>query len=202
MQSPIPQHLRLLSGLAVLSMVVIAGASQTNASASSSESSSKSSSESSSESSTKTVTVREQDRCDPVTFNEALGAGACVPTRRGDLVTFPELLATLNPSDFGHEEWNFSRDEITIKEGDKLRIENRGGEAHSFTMVPKFGGGCVDQLNQPLGLTEVTANCPADFATLDVPGSTREVSGLAAGRYRFMCIIHPWMRATVTVRAE
>jgi len=151
--------------------------------------------------------VRLEDRCDPATFNAAppdgLGDGACVPfKKRGGTVTLQEVFAQLNPADFGPDKWRFSRDDFSIKEGDIIRATNTGGEAHSFTEVHEFGGGCVPEINEPLGLTAVTANCPADFATVQGPGESRDISGLAPGEHKFICVIHSWMRATVEVKAS
>ncbi len=102
--------------------------------------------------------------------------------------------------DLGPDHRRFSRTDFSINKGGIIRTTNIGGEPHSFTEVPEFGGGCADDLNIPLGLTVVTANCPADFATLVFPGQSGDISGLAVGEHKFMCIIHPWMSATVQVK--
>jgi hypothetical protein len=149
------------------------------------------------------IDVRLEDRCDPATFNvpfpDGLGEGACTPVEeRGGTLTLQEVFAQLNPVDFGPDKWRFSRTDFSIERGDIIRVTNTGGEAHSFTEVTEFGGGCVPEINEPLGLTTVTANCPADFATVQVPGARMDVTPKAGSRvHKFMCIIHPWMRATV-----
>lgn len=146
------------------------------------------------------IEVRLEDRCDKPTFN-AVGIDCDPLTDRGT-DTFEEVLAELNPVDFGPDHWRFSRTDFSIKKGDVIRSTNTGGEAHSFTAVPAFGGGCVRELNDPLGLTDVTANCPDDFGTLQFPGQTTDIAGLSVGEHKFMCIIHPWMRATVEVESD
>lgn len=83
--------------------------------------------------------------------------------------------------------------------GGSLVAFNRGGEAHSFTEVANFGGGCTQVLNDILGLTAVPecAN-PALFpGTIAAPGGTIKTAQLASGVHLFECLIHPWMRTTV-----
>jgi hypothetical protein len=71
-----------------------------------------------------------------------------------------------------------------------------------------FAGGCVPPLNIPLGLTmapecaAVGANgAPAWLVAGLVPGASRDVSApTQPGTYNYMCLIHPWMRTTVSVR--
>jgi hypothetical protein len=73
---------------------------------------------------------------------------------------------------------------------------------HTFTEVANFGGGCVDILNQILGLTAVPecANAGVLFATTGIaPGGELEGAPLSSGTHRFECLIHPWMRTTVVV---
>jgi plastocyanin len=147
------------------------------------------------------VNVRMIDKCDPVSFTANLGPGACSPLKPFKrTVTFDQLVASFDPVNHtASPAWRFSPSRIEIEEGDTIHATNVGGEGHSFTEVPFFGGGCVDQLNAPLGLTEVAANCPADFATVRQPGGSSDISGLSPGEHKFICVIHPWMRATVEV---
>jgi len=67
--------------------------------------------------------------------------------------------------------------------------------------VQAFGGGCVAPLNAILHLTPVPeCAIPGLFgSTLVEQGDTLGVTGLAPGVHRFECLIHPWMRTTVTV---
>jgi hypothetical protein len=68
--------------------------------------------------------------------------------------------------------------------------------------VAAFGGGCVPELNDLLGLDAVLECADADiFATTGVPpGASLTTEPLAAGVHRFMCLIHPWQRTTARVR--
>lgn len=146
-------------------------------------------------------TVRVEDKCDPATFNEVLGEGVCV----GDgNVTFAEFLEKLNPKDGGHGAWRFHFGRGRIDRGETLAAINVGGEPHTFTEVAVFGGGCVDELNGPLGLVPV-AECgnPDLFpGGIRPSGANFDVSALSAGTHRFQCLIHPWMRLKVEVRAD
>lgn len=142
--------------------------------------------------------VLAQDRCDPATFNAAVGPGTCV----GDgNVTFGELVETLNPEDFGHNAWRFSREDTHIDHGDHIVVRNTGGEFHTFSQVQNFGPGVVPPLNAvfPEGTPDaVPIGDP--FASGMDPGDATTVSGLAPGTHLFQCIIHPWMQTTVVVR--
>ena len=147
--------------------------------------------------------LRLQDRCDPASFDAAIGPGTCVP-HSGQRITFDEFLAKLNPVDFGHPKWNNHPDELDLRSGDSISAAVRGGEFHTFTEVPAFGPGCVDFINAALGLTTprpTDAECGALFATTGTaPGAPPVVvSGLADGTHLFMCLIHPWMRTVVEV---
>jgi len=159
--------------------------------------------------------VRMQDRCDPATFNAdppvGPGLGHVCDDHNGQLITFAEFAAALNPvTHRGIEKWNMHPDMIDIKVGDSLSVSVRGGEFHSFTEVPDFGPdgvlpGCVDLLNGALGLGAApdAATCGALLAPGTVPGGPPVVvSGLTEGTHFFMCFIHPWMQAEVTVRGD
>jgi plastocyanin len=143
------------------------------------------------------------DTCDPITFNAVLGANACVG--RGD-TTFAEFLAALfsplidNGRSFvGHPAWRFDPAYLSIRRGQNVRVTNSGGEVHTFTEVANYGGGSIGLLN---GADDTRApECPANPNNLDVvlQGDTVQVKGLSAGAHKFMCCIHPWMRAIVDV---
>lgn len=145
--------------------------------------------------------VRIEDRCDPNTFPPEAGCQG-----RGD-VTFQEFLAKANPFDGGHKEWFFHFGKGHIKAGESLRIVNEGGEPHSFAEVTAYGTGVVPPLNGALPVGTPPA-VPVGFATLEeangativLPNGTRTVNGLAVGRHKFQCLIHPWMRLEVEVR--
>ena len=137
------------------------------------------------------------DNCDPASFNAVLGDGACVRTGGG--LTFDRLidqLLTLGTA----PSWRFSPGFVRLADGGTVSAVNKGGEAHSFTEVSAFGGGCIEELNALLGLTPV-AECsdPAVFGTIVPPGDSLTTDPLDSGTYRFQCIIHPWQRTTVVV---
>lgn len=150
------------------------------------------------------VTVKIEDDCDPTTFDAVLGAGACI----GDgETTFEELIGQV-AADKNAPKWRFSRTSFGITSGRHIAVPNRGGEFHTFTEVANFGGGCVPELNHLMGLTpvpecddEIAPGVPKVFATTGVKaGESIHVHGLAKGTHKFECLIHPWMRSTVTVR--
>jgi plastocyanin len=149
-----------------------------------------------------------QDRCDPVTFNQA--GISCAPQRRGT-VTLQNLTDGI-AKDPGHvladrdaSGWRFQPDEFSVTRGTRLAVKNEGGEFHTFTNVTSTGftGGCVAEINALFpGLTP-NPQCanPDLFATTGVaPGGTLDVPMNATGTYPFQCMIHPWMRTTVVVR--
>jgi len=143
------------------------------------------------------------DNCDRITFNAVLGPNACVG--RGD-TTFAEFLAVLfsplidnNKVFVGHSAWRFEPSYLDIRVGHTLRVTNSGGEEHTFTEVVNYGGGSIVVLNG----ADVTRapECPANPANLVVvaQGHTVAVTGLSPGPHKFMCCIHPWMRAVIDV---
>src|SRR5262245_60973661 len=138
------------------------------------------------------------DACDGPSFNAVLGPGACV--RNGGL-TFEKVIGQL--ASMGRAPaWRFSAGQVKLPVGGSIVAPNKGGEAHTFTEVANFGGGCVDELNAILGLTPVPeCGNPAHVfgETLAGPGGAVDTGALGAGTHRFECLIHPWMRTTVTV---
>jgi plastocyanin len=144
--------------------------------------------------------VQALDACDPTTFNAAVGPGTC--TRSGGGLPFDHFIRQLQKHGRAAA-WRFSPEQLKLHAGGSLVVTNRGGEEHTFTEVANFGGGCVAPLNAILGLTPVPeCAVPGLFAsTLIAPGATRKVTtGLTPGVHLFECLIHPWMRSTVTVR--
>jgi hypothetical protein len=141
--------------------------------------------------------VRTRDDCDPATFNAVLGEGACVGD--GD-TTFDELIGAL-VADGEHPKWRNAPNRLDARTGDRVIARNTGGEAHTFTEVQAFGGGCVPDLNAILGLTPVPeCDDPAVFGqTLVLPSQSIPVSSLDLGTHHFQCLIHPWMHTTVQV---
>jgi plastocyanin len=150
--------------------------------------------------------VKVQDDCEPVTFNAVLGPGACVGDGR---TTFQELLDAFFPptGDFSVDRWQFSRPDFNIDAGGTITATNVGGEFHTFTHVSHFGNGC-----SPLDNGEPVAGDPnggdINCATFDLgpsgllPGQSLAVTVDEPGPALFQCLIHPWMRSTVDVRAH
>ncbi len=159
--------------------------------------------------------IEVRDACDPVTFDQALGPGACKRAAGdgGPVVTVDEFVARLQRQ---HEDskWRFNAN-VTIKHGEPLTIAmSRGGERHTVTEVPSFGLGCIAGINALVFPDEDPTAFPAvcdDPLTFQpgatVPGGTSirpgesfSVTGLARGVHRYFCAIHPWMKTTVTVK--
>jgi plastocyanin len=146
--------------------------------------------------------VRLQDRCDPASFDAAIGPGTCAP-HNGELITFADFVAALNMDTHqGSPKWNFHPKMMELKMGDSISASVRGGEFHTFTEVKDFGPGCVGFLNDALGLTgPPAASCDLLATTGTAPGAPPVmVSDLAPGMHKFMCLIHPWMQSEVMVR--
>lgn len=143
-------------------------------------------------------TIFLMDRCDPDSFNAAIGPGTCV---RDGGVTFDKFLRRVNPNDGGHNAWRFSRHDVDLKPGERLTVTNTGGETHSFTEVVDFGTGIVEALSAALPPGTPPAQ-PIGDPRFMAPGETRQLGPLPAGRHRFQCLIHPWMRAVVEQRAR
>jgi plastocyanin len=143
--------------------------------------------------------VQVLDDCDPATFNAAIGPGTCV---KDGTTTFSEFIAQLLAQGRAPA-WRFAPAQLNLDAGGTLAAQNRGGEDHTFTEVANFGGGCIQALNDLLGLTPVPecAGFPggAFAATLVRPGGTVTTSPLPPGIHRYECLIHPWMQTTVTV---
>jgi hypothetical protein len=144
--------------------------------------------------------VKVWDDCDPATFNAAIGPGTCV--RDDDGLELDKATAKLQRkgSLWG---WRFGPRHTSIDQGETLVARFKsGGEAHSFTEVAAFGAGCAQELNDLAGIAGApAADCALIEPTIIGPMRTElAVSGLAAGEHRFQCLIHPWMRTTVTVR--
>ncbi|HEV8565318.1 MAG TPA: hypothetical protein VGR41_10410 [Actinomycetota bacterium] len=140
------------------------------------------------------------DDCDPATFNAVLGPGSCV--KDGD-TTFDEFIGQLITLGTAPA-WRFIPGQLRLAAGGTLIANNRGGEGHTYSEVANFGGGCIPELNDILGLTPVPecAGFPGGvFGATFVPaGSRLTTTGLAPGTHLFECLIHPWMRNVVNVK--
>jgi plastocyanin len=157
--------------------------------------------------------VQVRDECDQATFDAALFPGACDPKYGGD-VTFDELIGELQNDPAGVLAkrdalgWKFNPDDTEVNAGDSLLLTSRGGELHTFTEVPAFGGGCVPELNHLLGLSmhpvcdqDSDGDTQPDWLTTFIgPGESKTLPHMSKGTHHFECLIHPWMRTTVTVR--
>jgi hypothetical protein len=138
-----------------------------------------------------------RDNCDPATFNAVLGEGACA--RPGGGLTFEAFIGQLMTLGRAPS-WHFTP-YVRLADGGTVTAVNRGGEAHTFTEVAAFGGGCVDELNEILGLEPVPEcqDLGAVFATIVFPGNSLTTEPLDSGTHRFQCAIHPWQRTVVDV---
>ena len=138
------------------------------------------------------------DLCDPASFNGMFGAGTCVFDHPGVSVdTFLRVLG--NSGQIGS--WHFSPRQLHLKEGQAVQAQNSGGEVHTFTEVAEFGGGFIPELNDLTGNPEPAPEC-LDFPNIEfIPaGASNTPDVEEVGEHKYMCCIHPWMRATVTVK--
>lgn len=145
--------------------------------------------------------VQMLDACDPETFNAAVGPSTCV--RKGGGVTFDRFIGQLLRKGEAPA-WRFSPARLKLDAGGTITAHNRGGEFHTFSEVAEFGGGCIQELNNVLGLDPVPecAGFPGGVfgATAVPPGGKLTTGELDAGVHRFICLIHPWMRTTAEAR--
>ena len=133
------------------------------------------------------------DACDPETFNAVIGPGTC--TRSGG-VRFEDFVAQLTRH-HSIGAWHFAPSQVTMRVGQELVANNRGGEAHTFTEVEEFGGGSVQFLNDLVGLETIAPECNA--AVVIPPGGSSHETEQEAGVEKYQCCIHPWMRAEVRI---
>ncbi len=148
-------------------------------------------------------TVRMLDDCDPATFNVFVGPDTCV----GDGDTeFLELIdQLLDEGEAG--KWRNNPDDTHVDKGESVKVKNLGGEAHTFTRVQEpGGGGCVDELNEVLGLEPAAGAVCAVAMTQGIvpPGGSAAVpaADLHVGHNHFQCMIHPWMTTEIEVRGH
>lgn len=134
------------------------------------------------------------DRCDPASFNAAFGDGTCILRNAG--VPLEQFLRRVNPKDGGHSAWRFSPGNVRLADGQSLRLNNRGGETHTFTEVVAFGGGIVEPLNATLPPGTPPAVPIGDLRFIEA-GQKLDLAALPVGTHRFECLIHPWMQTTV-----
>jgi plastocyanin len=140
-----------------------------------------------------------QDDCDPTTFNAVLGDRACVG--RGE-TTFKEFIAELT-QDRVASDWTFDPEHLSVRPGATIVLRNDGGETHTFTLVKHFGGGVVKLLNDLSGNPVPVPEVSEIAREVILAGATRTISAQTKpGLYKYECLIHPWMRATVNVKAK
>jgi plastocyanin len=140
------------------------------------------------------------DNCDPSDPGWAPTGGCAL--RRGtvsvseffNFLFSPVLVGT---APVGHPSWRNEPSYISTAAGRPVRVTNWGGRAHTFTEVANYGGGFVPILNG--SLTPAPECNPATNVIVE-PGQTTVITGLAPGSHKFMCCIHPWMRAAIEVK--
>lgn len=140
-------------------------------------------------------TLRMLDVCEPESFNAAIGAGTCINRRGG--VSF-DLFISLLTKHQTVESWRFMPKAITVRAGTTLPLLNQGGEVHTFTEVAEFAGGVVPVLNALTGETSIAPECLGGAEFVPAGGSTEQTFA-SPGEKKFMCCIHPWMRAVAHV---
>ena len=141
------------------------------------------------------------DACDP-TDPGWTATGGC--TLAGGTVTVDEfdrlLFSPLSLSTVGHPAWRMEPAYALIAGGGPLDVTNDGGRFHTFTPVAQFGGGRVPPLNQGLTMAPECALPPGGVDPWGLlPGGSLQITNLRPGNNRYMCCIHPWMRALVKV---
>jgi hypothetical protein len=124
--------------------------------------------------------IHAEDTCDPVTFG-----ALCNPNSRGT-TTLAQFNAELDATK-RVAAWEYGGGQGRISLGQSLQVDNRGGEAHTFSVVANFGGGRVPILNERSGNTVVAPECVAG-------------ANATNGTFKVQCCIHPWMRTTVVVQ--
>jgi plastocyanin len=146
------------------------------------------------------VDIAIEDDCDPRDLAWS-AVGGCAQRREGGSVSLAEFAgendSPLSAAVVGHQAWRNAPSYLKITVGTTVRVRNEGGRPHTFTRVAAFGGGKAPNpaLNEGLMLAP---ECPG---SLDLaPGQGVDLSGLAVGNHRFMCCIHPWMRALIKVQ--
>jgi hypothetical protein len=140
------------------------------------------------------------DDCDPADPGWA-PTGGCL-LREGDVsfAEFNQLLGSmLSTAVIGHPAWRNEPSYVKLGQNEKLDVRNHGGRAHTFTEVAAFGGGRVPPLTMGLTPAPECVAPPPNAPIVIAPGGRLELRGLSAGDHRFMCCIHPWMRALVKV---
>jgi hypothetical protein len=146
--------------------------------------------------------IHTEDDCDPVSFGALCNPNFHGNTTRDEFSA--ELAATKRVA-----AWEYGGGDIRVNLGQNFRVDNQGGEVHTFSVVANFGGGRVPGLNTASGNTVVAPECVAGPGPSNVDIASRSgitvptgASGVikTRGTFKVQCCIHPWMRATVTIR--
>jgi plastocyanin len=174
-----------------------------------------------------TKTVRIWDACDPMSFNAAVGPGTCQPGHHGQ-TDFQDFFSELQLDAIAGG-WRFNPlldttadtlklVHLELKPGDRISLQNVGGETHTFTKVEKFGGGFFAPLNPLTGNPKPAPECAqvlSDGSLAPQPetdtnqfveagetelGPIAGTSQLPPGVTHWQCCVHPWMRMNVAVR--
>jgi plastocyanin len=154
-------------------------------------------------------TVKIRDDCQPGTFNltppNGAGPGTCATDFKGN-TSFGKFIDELTKHQDAPE-WRFNPGNRSVAAGTQIRLDNYGGEAHTFTRVENYGGGFVPPLNALSGNFVPAPECFAQSVGVTfVPVGAEDQPGpildnAARGKtVKFQCCIHPWMRAEVMVR--
>jgi len=138
-----------------------------------------------------------RDACDKASWDVEF-PGLC--TKNAGSVSLPEFRAAL--AEGGSGAWWIRQREITLDAGDSIAATDVGGIVHTFTEVQEFGKGCVPEWNTAIKDTVDNCDFGKFLGTLVQPGATNQAQVLPVGVHKFQCLIHPWMRTVVTVRAS
>jgi hypothetical protein len=142
------------------------------------------------------------DACDPVSFNAVLGPGTCTRGNAQGGIPFSTFVSLLEKNGEVNA-WRFAPDVIRVTRTVTFNVPNRGGIPHSFTEVAEFGGGFIPFLNFLSGNPVPAPECvdpgnpfaPNPNITLVAPGDHDHVTIEPGQAKKYMCCIHPWMRA-------
>jgi len=133
------------------------------------------------------------DACDPESFNAAFGFEICTPVNRRGGIPFDTFIAQLQRHQ-RVEAWRFSPGVIRVPRTTTIRVVNAGGIPHNLVEVAEFGPGIVPELNELSGNPgEPVPECLG--APLVAPGDHVHMTFEPGDEKKYMCCIHPWMRA-------
>lgn len=142
------------------------------------------------------------DACDPESFNAAFGFDVCTPVHRKAGISFATFIALLEKNQ-QVDAWRFAPDVIHVTRPVTMAVPNHGGIPHSFTEVEEFGGGFIPLLNVLSGNVVPAPECvhpdnaaaPHPDVRLIAPGDHDVITFEPGETKKYMCCIHPWMRA-------